>query len=71
LEVFEAVKAIAPAAIYHPLSRMVVVGEAPLVAPDAPCVLVVTAGTSDLPVAEEAGVPLIDVIAEAKRVSHC
>jgi NCAIR mutase (PurE)-related protein len=51
---FEAVQAVTPAATYHALSRVIVVGELPLVAPDAPYVLVVSAGTSDLPVAEEA-----------------
>jgi NCAIR mutase (PurE)-related protein len=53
-EVFEAVKAVAPDASYYPSSRVIIVGEFPDVAPDAPFVLVVTAGTSDLPVAEEA-----------------
>ena len=51
---FAAVQAVAPSAIYHPLSRVITVGDMPPVAPDAPYVLVVTAGTSDLPVAEEA-----------------
>jgi hypothetical protein len=53
-EAFEAVKAIAPEASYYPLSRIIIVGELPAVPPDVPFVLVVTAGTSDLPVAEEA-----------------
>jgi len=53
-EMYEGVKALVPTAIYHPLSRVIVVGEMPSVEPDAPYVLVVTAGTSDLPVAEEA-----------------
>jgi NCAIR mutase (PurE)-related protein len=52
-EVFHAVRAVAPSAVYHPLARMIIVGEMPQVAPDAPYVLVMTAGTSDLPVAEE------------------
>jgi NCAIR mutase (PurE)-related protein len=52
--IFEAVKAVLSSANYHPLGRVIVVGEMPPVAPDAPYVLVVTAGTSDLPVAEEA-----------------
>ncbi len=54
LEAFEAVRAAVPSAVYHPLSRVILVGEMPPVAPDAPYVLVATAGTSDLPVAEEA-----------------
>lgn len=52
--VFEVVKAAVPSANYHPLGRVIVVGEMPPVGPEAPYVLVVTAGTSDLPVAEEA-----------------
>lgn len=52
--VFETVRAVVPAATFRPLSRVIIVGEMPPVAPDAPYVLVVTAGTSDLPVAEEA-----------------
>lgn len=53
-EVFEAVRAVAPAATYHPLGRVIIVGNLPPVPPDAPFVLIVSAGTSDLPVAEEA-----------------
>jgi len=53
-QAFEAVRSVAPGATYHALSRVIVVGELPPVAPDAPYVLVVSAGTSDLPVAEEA-----------------
>ncbi len=53
-EAFEAVKAIAPEASYYPLGRIIIVGGLPAVSPDVPFVLVVAAGTSDLPVAEEA-----------------
>lgn len=53
-DMYEAVRQVAPTATYHPLSRVIVAGEMPSVAPDAPYVLVVTAGTSDLSVAEEA-----------------
>lgn len=53
-ETFEAVRVVNPTAIYHPAGQVIVVGEMPPVPPDAPYVLVVTAGTSDLPVAEEA-----------------
>ena len=52
-EMFEAVKAREPRAIYHPLSRAVVVKPA-RPAPPAGQVLVLSAGTSDIPVAEEA-----------------
>jgi NCAIR mutase (PurE)-related protein len=53
-EAFAAVQAVTPVATYHPLGRIILVGEMPSVVPDAPYVLVVSAGTSDLPVAEEA-----------------
>jgi NCAIR mutase (PurE)-related protein len=53
-EAFEAVRTVLPSATYHPLGRVIVVGEMPPEAPGAPFVLVVTAGTADLPVAEEA-----------------
>jgi len=53
-EIFEAVKGIEPRAAYHPLSRAIVVRpERP--APAVGRVLVLSAGTSDIPVAEEAG----------------
>jgi NCAIR mutase (PurE)-related protein len=54
LEAFQAVRAIVQRAKYHSLSQVITVGEMPAVPDDAPFVLVVTAGTSDLPVAEEA-----------------
>ncbi len=54
-EMFEAVKAIEPRAAYHPMSRAIVVKPR---RPPAPVgrVLVLSAGTSDIPVAEEAAV---------------
>jgi hypothetical protein len=54
-EMFEAIKAIEPRATYHPLSRAVVV-KASRPTPPVGQVLVVSAGTSDIPVAEEAAV---------------
>jgi NCAIR mutase (PurE)-related protein len=53
--VFEAVKAVAPRAIYHPLSRAIVL-KASRPAQAIGRVLIVSAGTSDIPVAEEAAV---------------
>ncbi len=54
-EMFEAVKEISPRAQYHPLSRAIVVK--PLrPAPPMGHVVVLSAGTSDIPVAEEAAV---------------
>jgi NCAIR mutase (PurE)-related protein len=54
-EIFKAIKAKAPRAVYHPLSRAIVIRPAH---PPAPIgrVLVLSAGTSDIPVAEEAAV---------------
>ena len=54
-EMFDAVKAHAPRAAYHPLSRAIVV-KPPRPARPLGRVVVVSAGTSDIPVAEEAAV---------------
>jgi pyridinium-3,5-biscarboxylic acid mononucleotide synthase len=54
-EAFEAVAAIEPAAIYHEAARAITLAQAP-VTPGKGTVAVVCAGTSDLPVAEEAAV---------------
>ncbi len=58
-EHFAAVRERLPAALYHDLPRLITVGE-PLRTPDPddPYVAVVCAGTSDLPVAEEAAMTL-------------
>ncbi len=54
-EAYEAVRSVCPEARYHPLARTVtVIREA--IEKTATCVTIVTAGTSDLPVAEEAAV---------------
>jgi NCAIR mutase (PurE)-related protein len=52
---FDAVRSVAPPAVYHPLSRAIVVKAS---RPGRPRgrVLIVSAGTSDIPVAEEAAV---------------
>jgi len=50
---YEAVKARLPQAEYHPQARTITVGSPPT-PPDAPFGLVITAGTADIPVAEEA-----------------
>jgi hypothetical protein len=54
-EVFAAVKKVCPAAVYHPLARTITVERKKLSLPES-YIAVVTAGTSDLPVAEEAAV---------------
>jgi hypothetical protein len=58
-EVYEVIKEIAPEAVYHPLARAVVVqrGKArEREFNELPLILVVTAGTADISVAEEAAV---------------
>jgi len=54
-EMFDAVKASAPQAVYHPLSRAIAIKPARTGRP-AGRILVMSAGTSDIPVAEEAAV---------------
>jgi NCAIR mutase (PurE)-related protein len=54
-EVFAAVKEVCPAALYHPLARTITLTRKKL-PPSKNYIAVVTAGTSDLPVAEEAAV---------------
>jgi len=49
------VRGICPDAVYHPLARMIAIKKKTMDAPDS-YIAVVTAGTSDLPVAEEAAV---------------
>ncbi len=53
LEAFEAVAAIEPRAVYHASARVIVLSQAPVPAGKG-TIAVVCAGTSDLPVAEEA-----------------
>ncbi|NOZ27838.1 MAG: nickel pincer cofactor biosynthesis protein LarB [Chloroflexi bacterium] len=68
-EAFEATQALVPAAQYHPLSRVITVG-GPLRQPDedAGLALIVSAGTSDLPVAEEAALTAWFLGARVERV---
>ena len=54
-EAFAAVAAVVPAAVYHETARAITLTQAP-VKPGAGTIAVVCAGTSDLPVAEEAAV---------------
>ncbi|GBC91216.1 MAG: nickel pincer cofactor biosynthesis protein LarB [Fimbriimonadales bacterium] len=53
LEQYEAVRQRVPEAVYHPEARAIRVGEFPE-APETPYGVVVSAGTADIPVAEEA-----------------
>ena len=57
--VFKAVKTIREDAVYHRVARLVVVGQSHILSKEEPPgkeVLVLTAGTSDIPVAEEAAI---------------
>jgi pyridinium-3,5-biscarboxylic acid mononucleotide synthase len=54
-EVFATVQAVFPEAIYHALARVIVVRDGQRI-PTKGIVLVVSAGTSDMPVAEEAAI---------------
>jgi len=52
-EIFDAVRQVAPGARYHQLAGLIVIGDPPPVVVEG-YILVVTAGTGDIPVAEEA-----------------
>jgi len=54
-EIFDAVRQVAPNARHYPLAGLIVIGDPPVVVTEG-YVLVVTAGTGDIPVAEEAAV---------------
>ncbi|MDT8901780.1 nickel pincer cofactor biosynthesis protein LarB [Anaeroselena agilis] len=53
-EMYEATRALVPAARYHEVARMIVVRRDEVVVDEDRFILVMTAGTSDIPVAEEA-----------------
>ena len=55
---FLAVKKLLPQAVYHPLPRLITVGEPPAPANPERYVAVLTAGTADTPVGEEAALTL-------------
>jgi len=57
-EQYEAVKAVAPAAVYHELARLITVGDPPVATKPERYVAVLTAGTADTPVGEEAALTL-------------
>jgi NCAIR mutase (PurE)-related protein len=54
-EMYDAVLSLCPEAIYHSLARAITIKKKDIAAPDT-YIAIVTAGTSDLPVAEEAAV---------------
>lgn len=53
---YEAVKKVASKAVYHTLARIITIGEKPEPIKTKGPIAVVTAGTSDIPVAEEAAI---------------
>ena len=55
---FLAVKKLLPQAVYHPLPRLITVGEPPMPTNPERYVAVLTAGTADTPVGEEAALTL-------------
>lgn len=55
-EMYEAVRRLVPDAVYHALPRLIVVNREEVRQDDDRYILVMTAGTSDIPVAEEAAV---------------
>jgi len=54
-EMVRAVKEVCPQAVYHPQARAITVQKTHMKSPDT-CIAVIAAGTSDMPVAEEAAV---------------
>ncbi|HYL80701.1 MAG TPA: nickel pincer cofactor biosynthesis protein LarB, partial [Candidatus Acidoferrum sp.] len=69
-EIFEALKASEPRTVYHPLSRAIVIKPA---RPPEPIgrVMVLSAGTSDIPVAEEAAVTADVFGSQVETVYDC
>lgn len=57
-EQFAAVQAVIPGAVYHPLPRLITVGSSPAPIHPGRYVAVLTAGTADTPVGEEAALTL-------------
>jgi NCAIR mutase (PurE)-related protein len=55
-EMYEATRAVVPDAIYHEQAKLIVVERGSIPADDQRVILVMTAGTSDIPVAEEAAI---------------
>ncbi len=65
---YDAVHAVIPEAVYHDLPRLIVVEKVPLPSDDQRFILVLTAGTSDLPVAEEAAITAEVMGNKVKRI---
>jgi len=66
-QAYAAIKGILPAAIYYPEARVVVANKEPC-SPGQGKVLVITAGTSDIPVAEEAAITAETMGSKVERI---
>ncbi len=67
-EMYEATRALVPDAEYHDLARMIVVRREEIVVDEQRVILVMTAGTSDIPVAEEAALTAEIMANKVERV---
>jgi hypothetical protein len=67
-EMAEAVADALPKVVWHEAARILVIGRPPRVSPRAKPVAVVTAGTADVPVAEEAAVTVETMGARVERI---
>jgi NCAIR mutase (PurE)-related protein len=67
-EMYEAVKEAVPDAVYHDLARLIVVERQKPVTDPERFILILSAGTSDIPVAEEAAITAEIMGNEVKRV---
>ncbi len=67
-EVYEAAKERLPQVVYYEAARCMVVGKPPRVNPRAKPIAVVSAGTADLPVAEEAAVTAATMGCRVERI---
>jgi NCAIR mutase (PurE)-related protein len=67
-DAYEAIKAVLPQAVYHETARAITISRTPLKPLYGGFVAVLTAGTSDLPVAEEAAVTLEIMGHEPRRI---
>lgn len=65
---FEAVKVKVPEACYHELARLICIERQPAIIEDSRFILVMTAGTSDMPIAEEAALTAEIMGNRVKRV---
>jgi NCAIR mutase (PurE)-related protein len=65
---FEAVKEKVPEACYHELARLICIERQPAIIEDSRFILVMTAGTSDMPIAEEAALTAEIMGNRVKRV---